>query len=54
MREIRMSGCASSEGWCVQQEINLPGEFVASANRTLASGLGRIKWDEFEELCDFD
>ena len=26
MREICMSGCVSSEGWCVQQEINLPGQ----------------------------
>jgi hypothetical protein len=25
MREICMSGCVSSEGWHVQQEINLPG-----------------------------
>src|SRR4249920_1293411 len=26
MREIRLSSCVSSEGWCVQQEINLPGQ----------------------------
>src|SRR6202162_2495462 len=26
MREICLSGCVSSEGWCVQQEINLPGQ----------------------------
>jgi hypothetical protein len=26
MREIRLSGCVSSEGWHVQQEINLPGQ----------------------------
>jgi hypothetical protein len=26
MREICMSGCVSSEGWHVQQEINLPGQ----------------------------
>ena len=25
MREIRLSGCVSSEGWHVQQETNLPG-----------------------------
>jgi hypothetical protein len=25
MREIRMSGCVSSEGWHVQQGTNLPG-----------------------------
>ena len=24
MREICMSGCVSSEGWCVEQETNLP------------------------------
>jgi hypothetical protein len=26
MREICLSGCVSSEGWCVQQEANLPGQ----------------------------
>ena len=26
MREIRLSGCVSSEGWHVQQETNLPGQ----------------------------
>ena len=26
MREIRMSGCVSSEGWHVQQEKGLPGQ----------------------------
>ena len=26
MREICLSGCVSSEGWHVQQEINLPGQ----------------------------
>jgi hypothetical protein len=26
MPEIGTSGCVSSEGWCVQQEINLPGQ----------------------------
>ena len=26
MREICMLRCASSEGWCVQQEVNLPGQ----------------------------
>jgi hypothetical protein len=26
MREICMSGCASSEGWLVQQETDLPGQ----------------------------
>jgi len=25
MREIRTSGCVSSESWRVQQEIDLPG-----------------------------
>ena len=25
MREIRTSGCVSSEGWHVQQETSLPG-----------------------------
>jgi hypothetical protein len=25
MRESRLSGCVSSEGWHVQQETNLPG-----------------------------
>jgi len=25
MREIRLSGCVSREGWHVQQEIDLPG-----------------------------
>jgi len=25
-RENAMYGCVSSQGWCVQQEINLPGE----------------------------
>ena len=24
--EIRMLRCASSKGWCVQQEVNLPGQ----------------------------
>jgi hypothetical protein len=26
MREICMSGCVSSKDWCVQQEIDLPGQ----------------------------
>jgi hypothetical protein len=26
VREIRMHGCASSEGWLVQQETVLPGQ----------------------------
>jgi hypothetical protein len=26
MRAIRSYGCVSSEGWHVQQEINLPGQ----------------------------
>ena len=26
MREIRTSGCVSSEGWHVQQEKGLPGQ----------------------------
>jgi hypothetical protein len=26
MREIRTSGCVSSEGWHVQQEKDLPGQ----------------------------
>jgi hypothetical protein len=26
MREICLSGCVSSEGWLVQQEIDLPGQ----------------------------
>jgi tRNA-splicing ligase RtcB len=25
-REMGTLGCVSSEGWCVQQEINLPGQ----------------------------
>ena len=28
MLEISTSGCVSSEGWCVQQETNLPGQKV--------------------------
>ncbi len=28
MPEIGTSGCVSSEGWCVQQETNLPGQKV--------------------------
>ena len=30
MREIRTSGCVSSEGWHVQQEKGLPGKEVRS------------------------
>ena len=26
MREIRLSGCVSSKGWRVQQEVDLPGQ----------------------------
>jgi hypothetical protein len=26
MREICLSGCVSSEGWRVQQEVDLPGQ----------------------------
>ena len=26
VRENFMHGCVSSEGWCVQQEANLPGQ----------------------------
>jgi hypothetical protein len=26
MRETRLFGCVSSEGWHVQQETNLPGQ----------------------------
>ena len=26
MREIRLSGCVSSEVWRVQQEVDLPGQ----------------------------
>jgi hypothetical protein len=26
MRESRLSGCVSSEGWRVQQEVDLPGQ----------------------------
>jgi len=30
MREMRLSGCVSSEGWHVQQETNLPGQESAA------------------------
>jgi hypothetical protein len=37
VRENRQHGCASSEGWCIQQEENLPGQ--ESEPCSLGSGM---------------